>query len=356
MLGGWVLVITGSELGEGRRHGVGACLHTRSEARAAGPVEKSKRRLIARAKFRRPKMEGHPARPFLDVARNAADASVTRGQVQSNAADILDASQNVAAEDAMDSLTRLREEDRYQDPRLATPTDAPRRAVSDPSGRSSAFHSHYARDSSGDDASLIHFEEVSLRDASDFARRDSMDMKELARLNASITKELARGDLAGRSDAADLDSAVEQDNDAVFQNIWTYGAIAVVITCLGFGSSDVSFLQLLALFAIAYVTVSLTKGYFSSVLTRARTAIVSGKPLLASGAAIMTLIFGLIVFGVVTVAMSRITPLLREGGLVLTSFLELICIPVLIQSTWLPMCVLLFVFFLCVAQAKIISQ
>lgn len=183
-----------------------------------------------------------------------------------------------------------------------------------------------------------------------------MDMKELARLNASITKELARGDLAGRSDAADLDSAVEQDNDAVFQNIWTYGAIAVVITCLGFGSSDVSFLQLLALFAIAYVTVSLTKGYFSSVLTRARTAIVSGKPLLASGAAIMTLIFGLIVFGVVTVAMSRITPLLREGGLVLTSFLELICIPVLIQSTWLPMCVLLFVFFLCVAQAKIISQ
>jgi hypothetical protein len=277
-------------------------------------------------------------RPFLDVARNAADASVTRGQVEANAADILDASQNVAAEDAMDSLTRLRDEDRYQDPLLEASPDAPRRAVPDPSGRSSAFHSHYARQPGGDDQSLIHFEEVSLSDTSDFARQDAQDIKELTRLNASITKELTRGDLAGRSDAADLDSAVEQDNDAVFQNIWTYGAIAVVITCLGFGSSDVSFLQLLALFAIAYVTVSLTKGYFSSVLSRARTSIVSGKPILASGAAIMTLIFGLIVFGVVTVAMSRITPLLREGGLALTSFLELICIPVLIQSTRLSLC------------------
>lgn len=279
-------------------------------------------------------MEGRPARPFLEAARNAADATVARGQVEANAADILDASQNVAAEDAMDSLTRLREEDRYQDPAMPTQFDAPRRVVADPSGRSSAFHAHYGRQPSEGAPSLIRFEEVPLGDApSDFARKDAQDVKELTRLNALLSKELARGDLAGRSDAADLDSAVEQDNDAVFQNIWTYGAIAVVITCLGFGSSDVSFLQLLALFAIAYVTVSLTKGYFSSVLARARTSIVSGKPLLASGAAIMTLIFGLIVFGVVTVAMSRITPLLREGGLALTSFLELICIPVLIQST-----------------------
>lgn len=169
-----------------------------------------------------------------------------------------------------------------------------------------------------------------------FRYADDALIRELTVLNERITKELARGDLAGRGATADLDAAIDQDKESMLQSVWTYAAIGLVVTCLSFGVSDAPLPVLLAFFSVLYLFVSLIKAYVSTVVTKLRTSIVSGKPIVVGWAALLTLLFGLLVFALVTTIMSQVTPLLREGGLAVYSFVEIAVIPATIICTTQP--------------------
>ena len=167
-----------------------------------------------------------------------------------------------------------------------------------------------------------------------FQRIDDAAVSELTKLNERLTRELARNDLAGRGESASLDAAMEQDKEAVFQNVWTYAAIAIVITCLGFGVTEATLLVMMAFFFVLYLLVSILKGYVSTVIVEMRSNIVAGKPIVVAWAAQLTLIFGLLTFAIVTTLTSSIGPILREMGPYLPGFILLVCVAAIVISAY----------------------
>lgn len=275
---------------------------------------------------------------FAAAARNAAAAVVTQEQVERTRTEILDAIQNVAIEDELDGLERLQ---RMTDAPAAG--SAPLRTTEhvpvtrqrtfphalqppDPFERASDAGSGSRPAEFGGGAGDWFVPEY-------FLRLDDASAAELVRLNERLTKELARGDLAGRNDAADLDAATEQDKESIFQSMWSYASLAIVSTCLGFGVTEATLLVLLAFFFVLHLLVSIMKGYVSAVITRMRNNIVAGKPILIAWAAQLSLIFGLLSFAIVTSVTGSITPILREMGPYLTGFVQLVCVAAIVIST-----------------------
>lgn len=188
--------------------------------------------------------------------------------------------------------------------------------------------------------------------SSRFVSVESEALSELERLCKLLNIELGRGASAGRGAGAELDSAVDQDTDSIYQNIWTYAAIALVLSWLSLATPTLTFFQLFTFYLVVFVFITFSKGFLSNVQIQYQRAVIAAsklpipvgayarrvvpppsKPLLATAVAITLLAFGLFAFAFVTTLMSRVSPLLRENGLSLTALVRLMIIPALIMGT-----------------------
>lgn len=265
----------------------------------------------------------------MDAARNAADAAVAERDWRAFKDGVADGVINVAVEEGLDHLSKIADMDKSGErdeklPRAARTrsegvvlVDVERRLVTDP-----------------DDYQDF------------FLRSDEQHMSALAEIKSYLERELARGDLAARGEVAELDVSMDQDSESVFQNVWTYAAIGLVVSALGVFTSDRSLLQMMSGYAVIFVFLQYAKAYIAvaisnqqkeaAVRTREghkRNLVLQNRTLLMTWLGILVIAFGLIVFAIVTTIMTRVTPILKESGPSITALVLLVCVPLSVSST-----------------------
>lgn len=141
-----------------------------------------------------------------------------------------------------------------------------------------------------------------------------------------------RGQKSSGVRATDLEQAIAQDQESLWQNVWSYAAIAIVLSAFTLVVARRSFLQLLVSFDVIFFFLSHVRAHITLLVQRnaaSRSRVYNARSLLATGNAVFGLLSSLLIFAFVTLLMGRITPVVRESALAVTAVARMFMVPML---------------------------
>lgn len=170
---------------------------------------------------------------------------------------------------------------------------------------------------------------------------DSLDVATVGSVRALKTLGEIRDRIRNSATAVASTDAVEmaivQDQESLWQNVWSYAAIAIVLSAFTLVVARRSYFQLLLSFDILFFFLSHIRAHIT-VLTQRNAASIKGRvyvarALLNTGNSVLGLMASLLIFAFVTLLMGRITPVVRESALAITAVARMATIPALFMGT-----------------------
>lgn len=142
----------------------------------------------------------------------------------------------------------------------------------------------------------------------------------------------------GNGEAIDLDNVIDQTHDNVWQNVYSYAAIAIVLSAFVFFVAQRTFFQTLVAFDVFFFLVSHLNGRIQLLNSRyqkqlarpdkaGRAPTPPSRPLMQTGSLVLGIISQLLIFAFVTVLMSKVTPIVRESALAPSTLARMAILP-----------------------------
>ena len=142
----------------------------------------------------------------------------------------------------------------------------------------------------------------------------------------------------GNGESIDLDGVIDQSHDNVWQNVYSYAAIAIVLSAFVFFVAQRTFFQTLVAFDVFFFLVSHLNGRIQLLNSRyqrdlakadkgGRAPTPPSRPLMQTGSLVLGIISQLLIFAFVTVIMSKVTPIVRESALAPSTLARMAILP-----------------------------